>query len=149
LGFRNPLRPQRPPRKTPCSLTLEASALGAVEAGGRTIGVTCACWPARPNRFIQTVIDTPDLAERVARLIEIATGGYVVLPGATGTLAELAWVWEKTCKAIMARRPIVCVGDFWKPLIDMMSAARARSAGFVALIHRPDQLDEHFPRARP
>jgi predicted Rossmann-fold nucleotide-binding protein len=70
-----------------------------------------------------------------------------VLPGATGTLAELATVWELVCKGLMPRRPIVCVGSFWRPLIGMMSSARPASAEFVAMIDAPGGLREHFPAA--
>jgi len=124
--------------------TMEASAAGAKRAGGRTIGVVCSIWRSQPNRFIDEVVQTTAMHERLTRLVELGTGGYVVLPGATGTLAELAWVWELMCKKQLPRRPIICVGRFWQPLIDMMAAARPGSEEFVRLIETPDHLPRHL-----
>ncbi len=32
---------------------MEATARGARDAGGRTVGVTCRIWPSSPNRWIE------------------------------------------------------------------------------------------------
>ena len=126
--------------------TMESSARGAAEAGGKTIGVTCSCWSSSPNAYIREVIETSSLPERLGKLVEVASAGYVVLPGATGTLVELAWVWENMLKGLLPRRPLVCVGPFWRPVIDVVTAARPRSADSIAVIDSPQQLPEHFPR---
>ena len=125
--------------------TMAGSAQGAVEAGGTTLGVTCAIWRSQPNPYIRRVVPTADLPERVGRLVELGRGGYVALPGGTGTLAELAWVWEEMSKGRLARRPIVCFGEFWSPLVAMMASVRSRSAEFVAVVRSVEQLGEHFP----
>jgi hypothetical protein len=128
--------------------TMEASARGAREAGGRAVGVTCSIWSSRANPCVDETIVTGSLGERLATLVELArSGGYVVLPGATGTLAELATVWEHVGKGLQPAVPIVCVGDFWRPLIDMMAAARPKTRRWVELVSEPEQLEEHFPRA--
>lgn len=120
--------------------TMEAAARGAAEAGGHTIGVVCTVWSSRANRHIRQVVVTGSPMERLARLIELGTGGYVVLRGATGTLAELAMVWEQTAKGLLPRRPIICVGDFWRPLLGLMSAERPGTERFVTAIDRPEGL---------
>ena len=127
--------------------TMEASARGAREAGGPTIGVICTTWHSQPNPYVDQVIRTESLRDRLARLVELATGGYVVLPGATGTLLELAWVWEYTCKRILDRRPLVCLGRFWEPLLAMMSSRRASSGEVIAAVEHPDELARYFPAA--
>ena len=124
--------------------TMEASARGATECGGQAIGVTCTLWNSRPNRFITRVVETHDLSERVNKLIELGTGGYVVLPGATGTLVELAMVWERMCKGLLQRRPLVCVGRFWGPLIEMMTSQRAASGEMAVCVTGPDELARCF-----
>jgi predicted Rossmann-fold nucleotide-binding protein len=58
------------------------------------------------------------LHQRLARLIELGDA-YVVLPGSTGTLVELAMVWELINKGLIPRRPILCWGDFWRPVVDI------------------------------
>ena len=57
---------------------------------------------------------------------------YVALPGGTGTLLEVADVWEHKNKGFAnADKPIVLVGDFWKPLVDMMGSQDARACACV------------------
>src|SRR5689334_11099528 len=65
---------------------MEASSRGAREAGGHTIGVTCAIWPRAANRYIVEEIRTQSFPERLLTLVERGDA-YVVLPGGTGTLA--------------------------------------------------------------
>ncbi|MBN1554618.1 MAG: LOG family protein [Phycisphaerae bacterium] len=125
--------------------TMEASSRGAKEAGGHTIGVMCNVWASRPNEFIDEVIETSDYTKRLTTLIDLGRAGYVVLPGATGTLVELAWVWEHACKGWWTRS-IAMVGKFWKPLLKMMVAQRARSVQYVRLISTAAELREVFPR---
>ena len=127
--------------------TMEASARGAKEAGSTTIGVTCAIWRSEPNAYIDRVIRTGALPERLATLIDLGTAGYVVLPGATGTLLELAAVWEQQLKGILPRRPIACVGGFWRPLVEMMASARADSRLLVDLLGSPEDLGRCFTPA--
>jgi len=114
--------------------------------GGHTIGVTCSLWRSRPNAHVREVIRTSSLSERVQRLAEVASAGFVVLPGGTGTLLELAWVWEATAKKFMPPRPIVCVGEFWRALIDTIAGVRGAHAEMVSLAAGPDDLERFFPR---
>jgi hypothetical protein len=128
--------------------TMEASARGAVEAGGHTIGVTCDRWGRQANQFIRQVVPTADLAERIRHMADLATAGFVVLPGSTGTLLELAWVWEHIFKRMSPRRPIVCLGDFWRPLVDLMARSRGGCGELVAVAGSVDDLPAHFPSRR-
>ncbi|HUU21539.1 MAG TPA: LOG family protein [Phycisphaerae bacterium] len=128
--------------------TMAASARGAKEAGGETIAVPCRIWNTSVNLYTDRCVQTDSLEERIAKLIELGTGGYVVLPGATGTLLELAAVWERMAKGIIVYRPLVCVGAFWRPLIEMMTAVRPEAGRCVALAEGPGQLGEYFPPRR-
>ncbi len=125
--------------------TMEASARGAKLAGRATVGVTCGMWKSSANEFIDREIPTASLTERLGKLIELGCCGYVVLPGATGTLVELAMVWELACKRFGEVRPIVCVGEFWRPLFDMMCSQRARSGECVSLVADADGLRGCLP----
>ena len=75
--------------------TMEAAAIGAREAGGRAIGVTCAEFTFRsgPNPHLAEVIEAPTLFARLERLVRDGAA-YVALPGGNGTLAEIAVAWE-------------------------------------------------------
>ena len=64
--------------------TMEASARGARDAGGHTIGVTCSIFGrGGPNPFINQEIPTTSLFERLDHLIQRGDA-YVVFPGGTG-----------------------------------------------------------------
>lgn len=126
--------------------TMEAVCRGAKAGGARVIGVTCRIWPSGPNAFLDRVIETDDLHERVRVLLELGTGGFVALPGATGTLMELAAAWELTAKGLFAGRPVVCVGRFWGPLVELIARSRPAAAGPIRLVDSPEGLSQHFPR---
>ncbi len=103
---------------------MEASARGAQEAGGHTIGVTCDVWPADANRWIAEEVRTPTFMARLLTLIERGDA-YIVLPGGTGTLAELALVWEMMNKSSLSRsvggrKPLLVMVPYWQPVIECL-----------------------------
>lgn len=103
---------------------MEASARGAREAGGHTVGVTCTIWPASANLWIAEEVRTGSFLERLLALIERGDA-YVVLPGGTGTLAELALVWEMMNKSSLAktvggRKPLLVMERYWQPVVECL-----------------------------
>ncbi len=104
--------------------TMMASAQGAQSASGRVYGVTCKAFKrGKANPFITDEVPTENLSMRLSKLVELGDG-YVVLPGGTGTLLELAWVWEHKYKKFeTAAKPIVVFKPFWQPLMDIMAEA--------------------------
>jgi uncharacterized protein (TIGR00725 family) len=125
--------------------TMEAVSRGARSAGATVIGVICRVWPPRPNPFLDQVIETADLYQRLRTLIELGGAGYVVLPGATGTLLELAGIWELAGKGSAPARPIVCLGEYWRPLVALIGRSKPSAASRVAFAPTPDALKQHFP----
>jgi len=99
--------------------TMEAAARGALEAGGHTIGVTTGVFTRQANRWIEEEIRTRTMIERLQKLIELGQA-YVILRGGTGTLLELAAVWEFVNKGMMETKPIVVIGPFWKPVVSTL-----------------------------
>ena len=95
--------------------TMSAAARGAREAGGGVVGVTCSAFarPA-PNEFVSETIETADLFQRLARLIQGADA-FVALPGGTGTLTELFLTWELMAKGLVETRPLCLLGGAWEP----------------------------------
>ncbi len=123
--------------------TMLAAAKGAAEAGGETIGVTCLAFEgSRANEYISREVVTKSLDERLDTLIKLGQA-YVVLPGGTGTLLELAKVWELKNKGfIKADKPIILVGGFWKPLVDLIEAADPESGRYIRQADEPGQVVE-------
>jgi len=100
---------------------MEASARGAREAGGRTIGVTTAALAFRgaANPWIETERRERDLFDRTRSLIE-AAAGFVILPGRSGTLAELGFVWALHKAGLLGGKPIQMIGQVWEELLPQL-----------------------------
>ncbi len=109
--------------------TMTAAARGAVEAGGHTIGVTCTRFGrGGANPYIRQEIPTFDLFQRLNTLTRLGRA-YVVLPGGTGTLVELALTWELLNKKLLSGdRPLIVLGDTWQPVIDCIIQAQPDAA---------------------
>jgi uncharacterized protein (TIGR00730 family) len=121
--------------------TMRAGAKGAAEAGGTVVGVTCSAFKRSvANEYVTREVRTDSLDERLKNLIK-AGHAYVVLPGGTGTLLELASVWELKNKGFLDRaRPIILVGDFWKPLVEVVAADDPRCTRSIAVADGPEQV---------
>ena len=128
---------------------MEASARGAAEEKTRSgltairiIGVTCKVFGERhPNPWIEENLIADSLFERLGRLLSMGRA-YVVLPGGTGTLLELALVWEQINKCMIDRRPIVLLGSFWEGLLETMKSAMEQEG-------RPDPMLSSFVASTP
>jgi uncharacterized protein (TIGR00725 family) len=127
--------------------TMLASAKGARQVGGQVIGVTCsALGRSGPNPFITREILTSSLEERLAELIRIGSA-YIVLPGGTGTLLELAHVWELKNKSLAGTdKPIIIWESFWKPLIERMKQADPNCDQKICTIR---SIKDIMPALRP
>lgn len=136
---------------------MEASARGAREVGGHTIGVTCELWASRANPWIVEEIRTPSFLERLTTLLERGDA-YIVLPGGTGTLAELALAWEMMNKSALARtvggrKALLVMSPYWQPVIECLQQEgqlnsratwRAPAMEIVTLITNVDEAAEHL-----
>jgi len=99
---------------------MEAVSKGAFTNGGRTIGVTLPVFGSKPNEYLTEEIGCLNLFERVEKLISLAEG-YVIYPGGTGTLVELAFVWELLNKGLMNNKPVIVTGGFWDKFVGYMN----------------------------
>ncbi len=120
--------------------TMLAAAKGAAEAGGEVIGVTCSAFKnSTANEYVRREIVTGSLDERLDTLIKLGQG-YIALPGGTGTLLELAKVWELKNKGFLKiDKPIILLGGFWKPLVDSVASDDPDSRRYVKLADGPEQ----------
>ncbi|MCK4959903.1 MAG: LOG family protein [Planctomycetes bacterium] len=123
--------------------TMLAAAKGARLAGGEVIGVTCLAFGGGgANEYVTRQIQTETLPERLNTLVELGNA-YIVLAGGTGTLLELAEVWELKNKGFPeAGKPIIIVGPFWQPLIDLMASADPGCLPCIRAIDGPDEVIE-------
>jgi hypothetical protein len=97
---------------------MEAVSRGAKEAGGKTYGVTAEFFKSsQANQWIDVEVRVKSWQERLFELIRLGDG-FVACKGGTGTLAELAVVWEMLNKSVMTGKPFVSLGDFWQPIIE-------------------------------
>lgn len=95
---------------------MEGVSRGANESGGQVLAVTSSFFRSRANRWVHEEIQMTTWQDRLFELVRIGDG-YVACKGGTGTLVELAVVWEMLNKRAMEHRPFVVLGDFWEPIV--------------------------------
>ena len=130
---------------------MEASARGAREAGGRSIGVTTLAFKGRggPNPYIDTEHRETDLFSRTRRLIETAAA-FIILRGRVGTLAELAFLWALRKAGLLGPKPIVLVGAVWDDLLRQLRRGELITEQELAgtrVVRSPDEAVEAVLRA--
>jgi hypothetical protein len=106
--------------------TMEATARGARERGGRVFGVPVAIYSSQVNPFVSESVVTQDLWERI-RLMLDRSDAFIALEGSTGTLAEIGMAWEFVAKKLLLPKPLIFIGDFWAPLYRTVLSAPSSS----------------------
>ena len=113
---------------------MEAVSRGTKEAGGKTYGVTAEFFKnTKANQWIDVEVRVKSWQERLFELIRLGDG-FIACKCGTGTLAELAVVWEMLNKSVMTGKPFVSLGDFWQPILERVrevEMAHANSWGEV------------------
>jgi hypothetical protein len=127
--------------------TMEASARGAKEAGGTTIGITNALFDPRPaNHYIDDERKAADFFERLRRLLALGEA-YVCLRGSVGTLTEVSLAWTLLQTGALPRRPFLCVGPAWKAVLRAYGAnllVRPKDFALVTLVDTVDEAVAHI-----
>ncbi len=102
--------------------TMRATARGAREAGGRTLGVTMDIYIGdTPNDWLDEEVRVADLFTRLQRLI-LPASGFICLRGGSGTLAEWALTWTLLASGLIPSVPLVLLGREWQELLDTIRA---------------------------
>lgn len=121
---------------------MEATARGAREAGGFTIGITNALFDPRPaNRYIDEERKAPDFFERLRRLLTLGEA-YVCLRGSVGTLTEFSLAWTLLQTGALSPRPFICVGPAWREILQAYRTHLPLREKDLALISCVDTVDE-------
>jgi uncharacterized protein (TIGR00725 family) len=121
--------------------TMLAAAEAAVGAGGRVIGVTCSMFRrAGANAFVTDEVVAASLDERLHTLVTLG-GAYVVLPGGTGTLLELAMVWELKNRGLRRNSLFICRSD-----LGQIEARGLSETGGVVPFYDEDFAIEERPK---
>jgi uncharacterized protein (TIGR00725 family) len=96
---------------------MEAVSRGAKEAAGKTYGVTAEFFGRGANEWVDVEVRKKTWEERLFELIKLGDG-FVACKGGTGTLVELAVVWEMLNKSVMSGKPFAVLRDFWQPILE-------------------------------
>ena len=120
---------------------MEAASRGAVEGGGEAIGVTVNLWSSKANKYLTKEIICETLFERIDKLIELGDG-YVILQGGTGTLLELAAVWEYANKGLMDNKSVICHSKIWKVIVSEMNEQMKLEGRNYDMVKTFDTIEE-------
>lgn len=118
---------------------MEAASRGAKESGGRTLAVTAKFFRSGTNAWVDEEHAVETWQERLFELIRLGHG-FVACKGGTGTMAELAVVWEMLNKDVISGKPFAALGDFWAPIIERvreveMAHGSRRGEAVARLVH--------------
>ena len=130
---------------------MAAVSRGAKEAGGKTYGVTSDFFSAKVNPWVDTEVRVATWQDRLFELIKLADG-FVACKGGTGTLVELAVVWEMLNKSVMTAKPFAVLGDFWRPILDRVRVVETGHPGswgeanarLVHVVATPEAAAQHL-----
>jgi uncharacterized protein (TIGR00730 family) len=131
---------------------MEAVSRGAKDAEGKTYGVTAEFFQRKANQWVDVEVRKKTWQERLFGLIELGDG-FVACKGGTGTLVELAVVWEMLNKSVMQGKPFTVLGDFWQPILERVREVEQgagegvwgeASAKLVHSAARPEEVAEYL-----
>ncbi len=125
---------------------MNAVSRGASENGAEAIGMTVEGWSVVPSKYLTKENKCSNLNERLEKLVSMGDA-YVVLQGGTGTLLELALVWELINKKILNIKPIVSHSTMWKEIaeiIDKQLIIEKRVAGLVRNFNTPEEIADYL-----
>jgi len=96
---------------------MEAASRGAREKGGRVFGIVLNQFKHEPNRYLTDKVATDHFYDRLQNLITRSVG-FVALRGGMGTVTEISLVWNKLQTGVIGKRPLVLIGECWRPVVE-------------------------------
>lgn len=127
---------------------MEASTLGAIKAGGKSVGIIIdKFYKEEVIKHNLSIIKCTNLFDRLKALITDSSG-FIIFSGSTGTLAELALSWELINKGFIKKVPVICYGNYWKPLVDIIKNGEfdisGRASGILEFTRDVDKIINWF-----
>ncbi len=120
---------------------MEAASKGAREKGGRVLGIVMNQFKGEPNRFLTDKVATKHFYERLQNLIERSVG-FVALRGGMGTVTEISLVWNKLQTRVINERPLVLLGECWKPVVECWQKHLVVSNSDTAWLNFADNVEQ-------
>ncbi len=120
---------------------MEAASRGAREKGGRVFGIVMNQFKSEPNRYLTDKVATNHFYERLQSLIERSVG-FVAVRGGMGTVTEISLVWNKLQTGVINKRPLVLLGECWKPVVEAWQKNLVVSDGDVSFLDFADNAEE-------
>lgn len=128
---------------------MDAVSKGCKENGGEALGVTLDIYNAIPSIYLAEELKCNSLFERLKNLLELGDA-YVVLNGGTGTLVELALVWEYMNKNMIEAKPFACHGMLWNDIVNIMEKQilkEKRKTGLITCFEDVDNCGEFIVKS--
>ncbi len=128
---------------------MDAVSKGATEEGKEAIGITVPIFNSVSSKYLTHEIKCNTIFERLDNLIEYGDG-FIILPGGTGTLLELAIVWEMFNKGVLDERPVVCLGDMWNSIVTPMEERvryERRKANLIKCFNKPNEVINYISKS--
>lgn len=112
---------------------MEAASRGARERGGRVLGIVMNQFKSEPNRYLTDKVASAHFYERLQNLITRSVG-FIAIRGGMGTVTELSLVWNKIQTRVIEPRPLVLLGDCWRPVVACWREHLAVSEADISLL---------------
>ena len=122
---------------------MEAASRGAREQGGRVLGIVMNQFKHEPNRFLTDKVATDHFYDRLQNLITRSVG-FVAFRGGMGTVTEVSLVWNKLQTRVIGSRPLVLLGDCWKPVVAAWQSSLVVSNADVSILDFADNAEQAF-----
>lgn len=120
---------------------MDAVSKGAVKNGGNAIGVTVNLFGSTQSKYLTEEIVCTSLFERIQTLIEKGDA-FVILQGGTGTLVEMAIVWELINKNLINKKPIAAHSKMWNEIVNVMEEQIKNEKREIGLIKCFDEIKD-------
>ena len=120
---------------------MNAVSKGARENGADATGVTVRGWSSIPSSYLTKEIICENLNQRLEKLVELGDA-YVVLQGGTGTLLELALVWEFINKKVLPVKPVISHSRMWKEIVAIIDKQLEKEKRVTGLVKSLDNMVE-------